>query len=278
MLIVSFLGEALDASNAPEFKTAIGKLIAPKARMIFDMSGLKFVDSSGLGAILSCLRNLHSVSGDLKLCAMNKPVRALFELVRITGSLKSSTLAKRRFVRTRSRGSEDREPQRPLRMRGWLGSVTLKGRSQRFPVRTRIMAGFIIAAILLAAAAFLAVHDNRQAMENTRRVEHTHLVLSELEALLISLHSVEHKAKQFETSQRIDDRAARQYTFDDIRGQLRNIRTLVADNPSQSARLRDVERRVEDRISRSSGISASHDSTAPYRIEFIRCRRRNAAF
>ncbi|MBI3736649.1 STAS domain-containing protein, partial [Candidatus Sumerlaeota bacterium] len=41
------------------------------------------LDSSGLGAILSCLRKLNSVGGDLKLCAMSKPVHTLFELVRM---------------------------------------------------------------------------------------------------------------------------------------------------------------------------------------------------
>ena len=44
---------------------------------------LKFLDSSGLGAILSCLRQLNASSGELKLCGMSKGVRALFELVRM---------------------------------------------------------------------------------------------------------------------------------------------------------------------------------------------------
>jgi anti-sigma B factor antagonist len=47
------------------------------------MSELKFVDSSGLGAILSCLRQQNASGGELKLCGMLKPVRALFELVRM---------------------------------------------------------------------------------------------------------------------------------------------------------------------------------------------------
>ena len=51
--------------------------------MIFDLAELRFVDSSGLGAILSSLRQLNANGGDLKLCGMSKPVRALFELVRM---------------------------------------------------------------------------------------------------------------------------------------------------------------------------------------------------
>jgi anti-sigma B factor antagonist len=48
-----------------------------------DLSHLRFVDSSGLGAMLSCLRQLNATGGDLKLCGMSKAVRAVFELVRM---------------------------------------------------------------------------------------------------------------------------------------------------------------------------------------------------
>lgn len=75
--------EILDASNAREFKSEVAALIAPGTKLIFDLSSLKFVDSSGLGALLSCLRQLNSSGGVLKLYAMVKPVRALFELVRM---------------------------------------------------------------------------------------------------------------------------------------------------------------------------------------------------
>jgi|SRR5271155_1836791 len=75
--------EALDASNAKEFKTKVAALITPGTKLIFDLSSLRFVDSSGLGALLSCLRQLNSSGGALKLYAMVKPVRALFELVRM---------------------------------------------------------------------------------------------------------------------------------------------------------------------------------------------------
>jgi len=50
---------------------------------VLDLSRLRFVDSSGLGALLSCLRQLTGRGGDLRLSGMSKPVRALFELVRM---------------------------------------------------------------------------------------------------------------------------------------------------------------------------------------------------
>ncbi len=74
---------ALDAGVAPEFKAAAAALVAPGAKVVFDLSTTRFVDSSGLGAIVSTLRKLHEVKGDVRLCCLNKPVRALFELVRM---------------------------------------------------------------------------------------------------------------------------------------------------------------------------------------------------
>jgi anti-sigma B factor antagonist len=81
--IVALRGETLDASNAKALKTDLASVLAPGARLVFDLKAVKFVDSSGLGVLLSCLRHVHSSGGDLKLCEMAKPVRALFELVRM---------------------------------------------------------------------------------------------------------------------------------------------------------------------------------------------------
>ncbi|HXW06396.1 MAG TPA: STAS domain-containing protein [Vicinamibacterales bacterium] len=81
--IVVVPGDQLDASNAKDFKRDVAPLLETCRHAVLDLSALRFVDSSGLGAILSCSRLLHAKGGDLKLCAMTRPVRALFELVRM---------------------------------------------------------------------------------------------------------------------------------------------------------------------------------------------------
>jgi anti-sigma B factor antagonist len=75
--------DELDASNAGEFKRDIAPLLQANSKLVLDLSRLSFVDSSGLGAMLSCLRQLSAKGGDLKLFGMSKQVRALFELVRM---------------------------------------------------------------------------------------------------------------------------------------------------------------------------------------------------
>jgi anti-sigma B factor antagonist len=82
-MVARFTAQYLDAGNVKQFKAEAASLITPGAKVIFDLSSLKFVDTSGLGALLSCLRNLNAQGGDLMLCGMAKPVRALFELVRM---------------------------------------------------------------------------------------------------------------------------------------------------------------------------------------------------
>jgi anti-sigma B factor antagonist len=75
--------EELDASNAAEFKRDIADILAVDTQLVIDCSRLRFIDSSGLGVMLSCLRQLSAQGGDLKLCGMSKQVRATFELVRM---------------------------------------------------------------------------------------------------------------------------------------------------------------------------------------------------
>ena len=75
--------EELDASNAGELKRDIAPLLEAHTKLVIDLRRLRFVDSSGLGAFISCLRKLNAKGGDLKLCGMQKPVRAVFELVRM---------------------------------------------------------------------------------------------------------------------------------------------------------------------------------------------------
>jgi|SRR5579871_902301 len=75
--------EELGAENSSDFKRDMAPVLEANTRLVLDLSALRFVDSSGLGAMLSCLRQLSAKSGDLKLFGMSKQVRSLFELVRM---------------------------------------------------------------------------------------------------------------------------------------------------------------------------------------------------
>jgi anti-sigma B factor antagonist len=73
----------LDAGNTAEFKRGMAPVLEAHAKVVLDLSKLRFLDSSGLGAFLSCLRKLTAKGGDLKLCGVSKQVRTVIELVRM---------------------------------------------------------------------------------------------------------------------------------------------------------------------------------------------------
>jgi len=85
VLIVNLEGENLDAKEAPLFKEKITELVAEEHvdNIVFNLKDLQFIDSSGLGSFLSVLRYLNNRGGDLKLACMTKPIRTMFEVVRM---------------------------------------------------------------------------------------------------------------------------------------------------------------------------------------------------
>lgn len=83
VVVAGIMSTELDASNCVEFKRDISPVLEGGGKVVIDLSRLGFVDSSGLGAMLSCLRQLTQKGGVLKLCGMSRQVKASFELVRM---------------------------------------------------------------------------------------------------------------------------------------------------------------------------------------------------
>lgn len=81
--IVTFLDPSLDASNNREFVEMLSPLLIQGARIVLDMSQLRFVDSAGLGSLMLCLRRLKALGGRLALFGLSRSVMALFEVVRM---------------------------------------------------------------------------------------------------------------------------------------------------------------------------------------------------
>ena len=76
----------VDLQVAPEFRAALLESIgAGHHRLVVDMAAVDFVDSSGLGALVSALKALKLVStdGDIRLANVQPPVVALLEIIRL---------------------------------------------------------------------------------------------------------------------------------------------------------------------------------------------------
>lgn len=83
VLVIRVITDALDAANAIEFKSDISPLLKTSKKIAMDMNRVKFMDSSGVGAMLSCLRALHAENGELKLFNVKDQLLQLFKLVRL---------------------------------------------------------------------------------------------------------------------------------------------------------------------------------------------------
>jgi anti-sigma B factor antagonist len=71
----------LDVAGAPALKAVIGDAVKTGApRLVIDMEGVSFVDSTGLGSVIAALKLVRSSKGDLRLAAPNQQVRVVLEL------------------------------------------------------------------------------------------------------------------------------------------------------------------------------------------------------
>lgn len=83
ILMLTPCDHIIDASSAPDFKGQMTAWIQEgNVRILLDLSFVEFIDSSGLGAIISLLKLLAG-KGDICLCGIRDQVMSLFKLTRM---------------------------------------------------------------------------------------------------------------------------------------------------------------------------------------------------
>jgi anti-sigma B factor antagonist len=80
---IAALQARIDASNCSELQKGFSNWLQYSPNIVFDCSSLDFIDSSGLGTIVSCLRKALEQQGDLKLAALGPKVSLIFELTKV---------------------------------------------------------------------------------------------------------------------------------------------------------------------------------------------------
>jgi anti-sigma B factor antagonist len=82
--VLDISGE-IDLYNAPEIKDIINQLIEEqKYNVIINLEKVSYIDSSGIGALISSLSNLKKYQGGLKIINVYASVRKVFELTKLT--------------------------------------------------------------------------------------------------------------------------------------------------------------------------------------------------
>lgn len=84
VVLIAIKENRLDAHNSGELKSQLLALFEQgKNNLLVDLQEVRFVDSSGLGALVSGFKNASARSGSLKLCGLQPQVKSMFELTRL---------------------------------------------------------------------------------------------------------------------------------------------------------------------------------------------------
>ncbi|MCU1543193.1 MAG: anti-anti-sigma factor [Microbacteriaceae bacterium] len=81
-LVAVIRGEGrLNMVSAPDLRTAVAEAVAAgRPRVVVDLSGVEFMDSSGLGALVGCLKTTRQAGGDLRIAAPSDQVTMVLKL------------------------------------------------------------------------------------------------------------------------------------------------------------------------------------------------------
>jgi anti-sigma B factor antagonist len=86
--------QRLNMVVAPQLSAVVSELIAMgHVRIVVDLSGTEFIDSSGLGALVSCLKKARQAGGDLRITGPTPHVQTVLELTNLDRVLKPVPVA-----------------------------------------------------------------------------------------------------------------------------------------------------------------------------------------
>ncbi len=83
-VVIHINEERLDAHNSGDLKLEFQKLFESGSQnLLVDLKDVRFIDSSGLGALVSGFKNATSSHGTLRLASLQPQVKSMFELTRL---------------------------------------------------------------------------------------------------------------------------------------------------------------------------------------------------
>jgi anti-anti-sigma factor len=80
--VVALRGE-LDFASTDKLSSALAGLSNEPRRVVVDLSGLEFIDSSGVRMLMTAARAIEDSGGRLVLCAPTVSVQAVFEILHV---------------------------------------------------------------------------------------------------------------------------------------------------------------------------------------------------
>ena len=75
---------SLDYSASKMFKKLFSEYMKEANHFVFDMSKVDFIDSAGLAAVVTSLKKIDKLDGDIKLAGLSNQIKMIFEITRLT--------------------------------------------------------------------------------------------------------------------------------------------------------------------------------------------------
>lgn len=98
MVFIDIIGE-IDLYNAGSLKETLNEFVAAgKHRVILNMENVPYIDSTGIGVMLSLMRQFRQRQGDLKLAVLSPAVKKVFQLTNLTNFFSISDSEKAAIV------------------------------------------------------------------------------------------------------------------------------------------------------------------------------------
>lgn len=84
ILTISLEGNLLgETSNAPVMELLTGNLTQGNKKVLLDLSQLKFINSTGLGMLLTAVSKTRNAGGELVLCNAPEQMRKLLQITKL---------------------------------------------------------------------------------------------------------------------------------------------------------------------------------------------------
>jgi len=84
VMVVSFnLDSKINVTVSQKIKVEVTKLINPHSKLVMNLEGINYIDSTGFGMLLSILRTCKNNQSLLKLCNISPEVMELVKLLQL---------------------------------------------------------------------------------------------------------------------------------------------------------------------------------------------------
>ncbi|MGZ4190445.1 MAG: PAS domain S-box protein, partial [Actinomycetota bacterium] len=127
-------------------------------------------------------------------------------------------------------------------------------------IGTRIAIGFISALVVVLSLGGLSWRGASELLQTVRRVDHTHDVLTEADAMLEDLVDVEHGTRGYVITGRKEFLEPYQRGIGRLPGDLTQLQALVADNPAQLRRVAALGEVIQRRLEHAANVVALRGS------------------